>query len=132
MVNTAMIRGKIVEKGMDVPGVAGRMGINGATLYRRLANGDSFTIGEASKISIILGLTNREKTSIFLGREENIMSETGTKILDTAEQVILRKMEGYLKEPEAMTDKDCYNFQLLVISAGRINQIRSGETIAGF
>lgn len=54
------------------------------------------------------------------------MTENGKKILDTAEQVILRKMEGYLKEPEAMTDKDCYNFQLLVITAGRINQIRSG------
>lgn len=54
------------------------------------------------------------------------MTENGKKILDTAEQVILRKMEGYMKEPEAMTDKDCHNFQLLVITTGRINQIRSG------
>lgn len=68
MVNTAMLRGKIVEKGMDVPGVAARMGVDRSTLYRRIADSDTFTIGEARQITEILGLTNDEAVAIFFSQ----------------------------------------------------------------
>lgn len=54
------------------------------------------------------------------------MTEKENDILDKAEDVILRKMEQYLNAPEAMTDKDCYNLQLLVITTGRIRSIKEG------
>lgn len=54
------------------------------------------------------------------------MTEKEKDILEKAEDVILRKMEQYLKAPEAMTDKDCYDFQLLVITTGRIRSIKEG------
>ena len=59
-------------------------------------------------------------------KEMETMTEKEKNILDKAEDVILRKMEQYLKAPEDMTDKDCYNFQLLVITTGRIKSIREG------
>lgn len=68
MVNTAMLRGKIVERGLDVPRVAERMGVDRSTLYRRIADGDTFTIGEASKITEILGLSHQEAVAIFFSQ----------------------------------------------------------------
>ena len=38
MVNTAMLRGKIVERGFDIPRVAERIGKNRATVYRYESN----------------------------------------------------------------------------------------------
>lgn len=66
MVNTAMLRGKIVERGLDVPKVAEQMGVDRSTLYRRIADGDTFTIGEAAKIAEILCLTHEDAVAIFL------------------------------------------------------------------
>ena len=68
MVNINMLRGKIVERGLNVPEVAKRMGMNKATLYRRIADGDTFTIGEVSKITEILGLSHDELVDIFLSQ----------------------------------------------------------------
>ena len=41
------------------------MGLNKATFYRRMADGESFTIGEAKQISEILQLTTEEAIAIF-------------------------------------------------------------------
>ena len=65
MVNADMLRGKIAEKRTTVSELAEKMGIDKATLYRRLANGDSFSIGEARKVAEILGLSNEEAIAIF-------------------------------------------------------------------
>lgn len=65
MVNTRLLRGKIEEKGTNVAEVAAKMGIDKATLYRRIANSESFTIGEVGRITEILSLSSEEAISIF-------------------------------------------------------------------
>lgn len=65
MVNVDLLRSKITEKRTNVSEIAAQMGVDKATLYRRIADSDSFTIGEASKITEILNLTHDEAISIF-------------------------------------------------------------------
>ncbi len=65
MVNTRLLRGKIEEKGTNIPEVAAKMGVDKATLYRRIANSETFTIGEVGKIAEILRLSHDEAVSIF-------------------------------------------------------------------
>lgn len=65
MVNVQLLRGKIEEKGINVAEVATQMGMDKATLYRRLSNSETFTIGEVGKIAEILHLTHAEAVSIF-------------------------------------------------------------------
>lgn len=69
MVNTRLLRGKIEEKGTNISEIAVQMGIDKATLYRRIANSETFTIGEVSKITEILGLSHEESISIFFGHD---------------------------------------------------------------
>lgn len=63
---TNKLKGKIVERGMNVSKLAECIGIDKATLYRKLNNFDSFTIGDALKIKDALGLSNQEAYDIFL------------------------------------------------------------------
>lgn len=65
MVNTRLLRGKIEEKGTNISEVAAKMGVDKATLYRRIQNSETFTIGEVGKITEILSLTKDEAVSIF-------------------------------------------------------------------
>ena len=65
MVDTRRLRDKIEEKRTNVSEIAMQMGIDKATLYRRISNSDSFTIGEAGKIAEILDLSHDEAVSIF-------------------------------------------------------------------
>lgn len=66
MVNIMKLKGKIVENGMNVGQLADKMGIDRATLYRRLNNdGATFTIKEANQIYQLLGLTRDEAMAIF-------------------------------------------------------------------
>lgn len=69
MVNTELLRKKIEEAGTSVSGVAAKMGIDRATLYRRISDAQAFTIGEAIRIANILNLTHDEATLIFFGEE---------------------------------------------------------------
>lgn len=69
MVNTELLRKKIEEAGASVSGVAAKMGIDRATLYRRMSDAQSFTIGEAIRIANILNLTHDEASLIFFGEE---------------------------------------------------------------
>ena len=65
MVDMALLKSTIVKKGTNVSEVAARMGIDKATLYRRIAAAGTFTIGEVEKITDILNLSNDEAISIF-------------------------------------------------------------------
>ncbi|MBO5968579.1 MAG: helix-turn-helix domain-containing protein [Clostridia bacterium] len=60
------LRGKIVEKGMNVDRLAETLEIDRSSLYRKLNKFERLTIGEASRLKDILGLTNEEATDIFL------------------------------------------------------------------
>ena len=64
--NVNKLKGKIVENEMNVSSLAKKMGINRATLYRKLNNeGDTLTIKEANMIVDILDLTECEAMEIF-------------------------------------------------------------------
>jgi plasmid maintenance system antidote protein VapI len=63
--NLDKLKGKIVEKGMNVEAVAGLIGVDRSSLYRKFNNFEKITIGEASKIKSVLGLTNEDATDIF-------------------------------------------------------------------
>jgi plasmid maintenance system antidote protein VapI len=61
-----LLKGKIVANGMNVEKLAESIGINRASLYRKLNNFDKITIGEAVKMKEVLSMTDKEATEIFL------------------------------------------------------------------
>ncbi len=64
--NINKLKGKIVESGRTVGNVATEIGINPATLYRKLAhNGDSITIREARELVRVLNISTEEANEIF-------------------------------------------------------------------
>lgn len=63
--NIPKLRGKMVELGYSVESLATELGIYKSTLYRKLDNGEKFTIGEAQEIRKALNLTDEEATAIF-------------------------------------------------------------------
>ena len=63
--NIQMLKGKIVERGLNVDSVASKMGLSRASLYRKLRGGEKITIGEAAKIRDVLNLSEEEATAIF-------------------------------------------------------------------
>lgn len=65
-VNVSKLMLKILEAGFSVEEFAKELGINRATLYRKLADIEKFTIREVRKIKEILQLTNEEAILIFL------------------------------------------------------------------
>lgn len=64
--NVNLLKAKMVEKGINAEKLAELIGIDRATLYRKLANLDKFTIGEARRIKTALGLSAEEACLIFL------------------------------------------------------------------
>lgn len=66
MVNVNKLKGKIVEKGINVGVLAERIGIDRATLYRKInAEGKTITLHEADLIAKELELTCEEVNAIF-------------------------------------------------------------------
>lgn len=61
-----MLKGKIVEKGMNVETVAEKIGVDRSSLYRKLNNFEKITIGEAKRMRVVLDLTAEEASHIFL------------------------------------------------------------------
>ena len=59
---------------------------------------------------------------------ETVLTKKENDILETAEDVILKKLEQYRENAENMTDKDIYNMQVLVVTLGRIRAIRDGKS----
>ena len=64
--NTGKLKGKIIEKGLNVEKLAESIGVDRSSLYRKLNQFEKITIGEARKIKAVLSLTNEEATEIFL------------------------------------------------------------------
>lgn len=62
------LKGKIVEKGLNVAQVADLINIHRSSFYRKLNGFDTFTVNEATKLKEVLGLTNMEALEIFLSR----------------------------------------------------------------
>lgn len=69
MVDTRILRDKIAERRTNVSELASKIGMDKATLYRRLSDSSAFTIGEVDKIVEILNLTRDEAVSIFFSHE---------------------------------------------------------------
>lgn len=69
MVNLNKLKGKIVECGLSVSEVAEKIGVDKATLYRKLnSGGKKITIGEADLIAKTLGLNSAEASAIFFSQ----------------------------------------------------------------
>lgn len=69
MVNVNRLKGKIVENGMNIGDLAEKIGVDRATMYRKIkSRGESISIGEANKIIDVLGLSIDEANSIFFDR----------------------------------------------------------------
>ena len=64
--NINKLKGKIVEKEMNVETLASIIGVDRSSLYRKLNNGEKLTIGEAIKIKSALELSNEDACEIFL------------------------------------------------------------------
>lgn len=64
--NILKLKGKMVETGHSAETLAVKIGVDRSTLYRKMENGEKFTVGEAIKIIDVLGLTDSEASSIFL------------------------------------------------------------------
>ena len=66
MVNTAKLREMIDKSGISVSHIANAANIDRSTMYRRLnAEGEGFTVAEATAISKTLNLSSDEVASIF-------------------------------------------------------------------
>ncbi len=64
--NVNKLKGKIVENEMNITTLAKRMGVDRATLYRKInRDGETFTIKEVNLIVKILNLTTEETMEIF-------------------------------------------------------------------
>lgn len=69
MVNIDKLKGTMVEKGFNVEKLAKNIGMNRATLYRRMENsGKNITIAEADAICKALELTGQEAFIIFFNQ----------------------------------------------------------------
>lgn len=69
-VNVDKLKEIIKQSGYDMYQIAQAIGINRATLYRKMdANGVKFTIGEIQKLIEVLGLSDEEAIEIFFSKE---------------------------------------------------------------
>lgn len=68
-VNVNKLKGKIVENGLTVTSLAQKIGIDRATLYRKLSNnGETMLIKDANAIISVLGLSADEAMTIFFSQ----------------------------------------------------------------
>lgn len=69
MINALKLRGRIVEKGMTISGLAEEIGMNRSTFYRKLdENNGHFTVHEADLIIKSLHLSSDDATAIFFSQ----------------------------------------------------------------
>lgn len=70
MANMNKLRGKIIENGLSIEQLAGQIGIDRATLYRKIAtDGRTFTVKEADDIKRVLNLSVEEAFTIFFNHD---------------------------------------------------------------
>ena len=70
--NKAKLRGKVAERGMTLTKLSKAIGINNATLYRKMNadnDGGGFTVEEVRAIASVLALTGDDINSIFFNQE---------------------------------------------------------------
>lgn len=68
-VNIPKLKGKIVESGLTVANLAEKLGIDRATLYRKLSNnGETMLVKDANAIVAALHLTADEAMAIFFSQ----------------------------------------------------------------
>lgn len=68
-VNVNKLKGKIVENGLTIATLAEKIGIDRATLYRKLSNnGETMLIRDANAIISVLGLSADEAMAIFFSQ----------------------------------------------------------------
>lgn len=67
MVNTAKLKGLIVERGKTQQAVADSIGIDRSTFYRKMKNGGEFSIEEVNKMVEEIPLNTKEAVLIFFG-----------------------------------------------------------------
>ncbi len=68
-VNVNKLKGKIVERGMSVGALAQAIGMDRATLYRKISNdGDTMLVKDANNIVTALGLSADEAIAIFFSQ----------------------------------------------------------------
>jgi predicted transcriptional regulator len=64
--NVNKLKGKMVEKNMNVETLASQINIDRSSLYRKLNNAEKITIGEAMKMKEVLEMSSSEAYEIFL------------------------------------------------------------------
>ena len=68
-VNVNKLKGKIVENGMTVSSLAEKIGVDRATLYRKLSNdGETMLVKDANAIVSVLHLTAEDALEIFFSQ----------------------------------------------------------------
>ena len=68
-ININKLKGKIVENGMTVATLAEQIGVDRATLYRKMSNnGESMLIRDANRIVSALHLTAEDAIAIFFSQ----------------------------------------------------------------
>lgn len=65
MLNKNKLKGKILEKGLSVTKVANLLGVNQATLHRKLNGNSEFTRSEIQILRLALELNSQEMEAIF-------------------------------------------------------------------
>ncbi len=66
MVNIQKLKGKIIENGYNVESIAEIVGVNRATMYRKMSeSGKNMTIKDAAALSKVLKLSPDEVNDIF-------------------------------------------------------------------
>ena len=65
MVKINVLRGKMVEVGINVPTLAEEIGVDTSTVYRWFSDPDNITVGAAKKIGSALHLESDTMQDIF-------------------------------------------------------------------
>lgn len=63
--NMNKLKGKIIEKGLNVDRLASKTGIHRSSIYRKMNKPENFTVKEVKSIKETLMLTNEEAAEIF-------------------------------------------------------------------
>lgn len=69
MVNVNKLKGAIVEKNKTQQEVAELIGMSKSTFYRKMAGGQSFTIGDVNNMIKVIPLTDEEAIDIFFSHK---------------------------------------------------------------
>lgn len=68
MVNVNKLKGKIVECGKSIADLADEIGVDKATLYRKMNNPETFTLKDADAITTALNLVIDDAMAIFFSQ----------------------------------------------------------------